>query len=288
MKKKKKGQLIMLAFLTGIFLMMAPLSAFADTLLTQMGGDPVVVPRGQIIENVLAVGSDARIGGTVKDIVLVINGDTYLEPDSQVDLVIDLGGDVHNSSQRPAKKGILALNFSLKLINNFLLAGAVVAGFWFLRFMGSLLGIILLTCLGFLLRNYLRQYSRRCEELLASSATRIFGIGTAVSLVCLALIILLSLTVIGIPLAFLLLIANLIAVVFGIVPIMEYIGEKWLSVKLLEYPVLTSLLIEAIFFVALVNLPLIGILFLVGAGIMGLGLVWTLLWLRYRRPRKLV
>ncbi|OLN32540.1 hypothetical protein [Desulfosporosinus metallidurans] len=284
----KKSQLMMVAFLTGIFLMMAPLSAFAGTLLTQMGGNPVVVPVGQMIENVLAVGSDARIGGTVNDIVLVINGDTYLEPDSQVDLVIDLGGSVHNFSQRPAKKGIFELNFSLKFINNFLLAGAVVAGFWFLRFMGSLLGIILLTCLGYLLRNYVRQSSRRSEELLASSAARLFGIGTAVSLVFLALIILLSLTVIGIPLAILMLIANLIAVVFGIVPIMEYIGKKWLSVKLLEYPVLTSLLIEAIFFVALVNLPLIGVLFLVGSGIMGLGLVWTLLWLRYKQPKILV
>ena len=92
----KKSQLMMLVFLTGIFLMMAPLSAFAGTLLTQMGGNPVVVPAGQMIENVLAVGSDARIRGTVDDIVLVINGDIYLEPDSQVDLVIDLGGSVHN------------------------------------------------------------------------------------------------------------------------------------------------------------------------------------------------
>ena len=278
----KKSQLMLLVFLTGIFLMRAPLSAFAGTLLTQMGGNPVVVPAGQMIENVLAVGSDARIRGTVDDIVLVINGDIYLEPDSQVDLVIDLGGSVHNYSQRPAKKGILEFNFSLKLINNFLLAGVVVAGFWLLRFMGSLLGIILLTCLGFLLKNHVRQYSRRSEELLTSSAARLFGIGTAFSLVSLALIILLSLTVIGIPLALLMVIANLIAAVFGIVPIMEYIGKKWLSVILLEYPVLTSLLIEAIFFVALVNLPLIGVLFLIGSGIMGLGLVWTLVWLRYK------
>jgi len=157
--------------------MMAPMSAFADTLLTQMGGNPAVVPEGQSIENVLAVGSNAQIGGTVNDIVLVINGDTYLGPNSQVNLVIDLGGSVHNSSQKPARKGILEFNFSLQLMNNFLLAGAMVAGFWFLRLMGSLLGIILLSCLGFLLRNYLSQYLKQSEELLISSTARLFGIG---------------------------------------------------------------------------------------------------------------
>lgn len=283
----KKSRLMLTTFLTILFLVLAPLSAFAGTLLTQMGGNPVVVPEGQIIENVLAVNSDARVSGTVIDIVLVINGDIYLEPNSHVNLVIDLGGNVHNLSLQPAKNGIFEFNFSMQLINHFLIAGAMVAGFWFLGLMESLLGILLLTCLGFLLRNYLSRFLRQSEELLASSATRLFGIGAAISLVLLALMILLSLTVVGIPLALLIFIASLLAVIFGIIPIMEYLGTNWLSARISNFPVLTSLLIEAILFVAIVNLPLIGFLFFTVSGIMGLGLVLTQTCMLFKQRRKL-
>lgn len=119
-----------------LFLAFAPLSALADTLLTQMGGNPVVVLEGQMIENVLAVNSDVRVSGAVNDVVFVINGDIYLEPSSRVNLVIDLGGNVHNLSLQPAKSGIFEFNFTLQLINHFLIAGAMVAGFWFIRLMG--------------------------------------------------------------------------------------------------------------------------------------------------------
>ncbi|MDR3601366.1 MAG: hypothetical protein P4L49_12945 [Desulfosporosinus sp.] len=283
----KKLSLMLTAFLTILFLVLAPLSAFADTLLTQMGGNPVVVPEGQIIENVLAVDSDARVSGTVNDLVLVINGDVYLEPTSHVNLVIDLGGNVHNLSLQPAENGIFEFTFTLQLINHFLIAGAMLAGFWFIRLMGSLLGILLLTCLGFLLKNYLSLFLRQSEELLASSATRLFGIGAAITLVLFALMILLSFTVVGIPLALLIFIVSLLSVIFGIVPIMDYLGNKWLSGRISDFPVLTNLLIEAILFVAVVNLPLFGFLFLTVSGIMGLGLVLTQIWMLFKKRRKL-
>jgi len=281
----KRFRLLTAIVLTVIFVMMAPMSVFADTLLTQMGGNPVVVPEGQIIENVLAVDSDARIGGTVSDIVLVINGDTYLGPKSQVDLVINLGGSVYNSSQKPAGKGIFEFNFSLKLMNNFMLAGAMVAGFWFLRLIGSLLGIILLSCFGFLVRSYLSPYLRQSEELMTSSVARLFGIGTAGTLVFLALISLLSLSVIGIPLAIIILMVYVIAVIFGLIPIMDYLGMKWLSPNIASFPVLTSLLVEAVLFVALVNLPLLGYLVIAGSVILGLGIVLTSFWMRFKQPK---
>lgn len=281
----KKFNLMLTAFLTILFLSLAPLSAFADTLLTQMGGNAVVVPEGQVIQNVLAVNSDARVSGTVNDIVLVINGDIYLEPNSHVNLVIDLGGNVHNLSREPAENGILQFSFTLELINQFLIAGAMVAGFWFIRLMGSMLSIIIFTCLGVLLKNYLSRFLRQSEELLSSSATRLFGIGAATSLVLVALMILLSFTVVGIPLALLIFVMSLFAVVFGLVPIMEYLGRNLLSSRISDLPSLTRLLIHAILFVAIVNLPLIGLLFFTGSGIMGLGLVLTQIWMQLKKRK---
>lgn len=278
----------LVGFIALVLLIMAPLPVFADTTLSQMGGNSVVVPEGQIIENVLAVSSDARIFGAVNDIILVINGNTYLEPNSQVDLVIDLGGSVYNSSQRPAKTGIFEFSFTLQLINNFLLGGAMVAGFWFLRLMGSLLGIIVLSCLGFLLRKYLSPYIGQSKELLKVSVARLFGIGTVGSLIVFASIILFSLTVIGIPLAIIILMGYLSAVIVGLIPVMDHLGRKWLSPQITNLPILTNLLIKAILFVAISNLPLFGYVFMAGSGILGLGLVLTIFWTRLRLGKRKV
>lgn len=79
----------------------------------------------------------------------------------------------------------------------------------------------------------------------------------------------------------------LTSLILGIVPIMEYLGNNWLSARIGNFPSLTSLFIEAILFVALVNLPLIGFLFLTGSAIMGLGVVLTLIWMRFKHRRKL-
>ena len=284
----KKLKITLTAILTILILMLAPLSAFADTLLTQMGGDPVIVPEGQMIQNVLAVNSDARVSGSVNDLILVINGNVYLEPTSQVNLVIVLGGNVHNLSQSPAKNGIFEFSFTLQLINQFLIGAVMVAGFWFIRLMGSLLGITLLTCLGFLLKHYLSHVTKQSEELLKTSAFRLFGIGFAISLVFLTLILMLSLTIVGIPLALLILMVNMISVILGLVLIMEYLGKNWLSTRTRDLPVLTRRLIEAILFVAVVNLPLIGLLFLTGSGIIGLGLVLTQIWIGFRKGKKFI
>jgi len=241
-----------------------------------------------MIQNVLAVNSDARVSGSVNDLILVINGNVYLEPTSQVNLVIVLGGNVHNLSQSPAKNGIFEFSFTLQLINQFLIGAVMVAGFWFIRLMGSLLGITLLTCLGFLLKHYLSHVTKQSEELLKTSAFRLFGIGFAISLVFLTLILMLSLTIVGIPLALLILMVNMISVILGLVLIMEYLGKNWLSTRTRDLPVLTRRLIEAIIFVAVVNLPLIGLLFLTGSGIIGLGLVLTQIWIGFRKGKKFI
>lgn len=278
----KRLRFVLGVVLTVVLLMVSPIPVFADTLLTQVGGSPVVVPEGHIVETVLSVGTDARIAGMVKDVVLVLNGDVYLEPHAQVDLVIDVGGSVKNSSQRPANTGIFQLNFTKPIINQLLLGGVMVIGFWILRFMVSLFGIIALTGLGYFLRKHFSQ----AKELLNSSALRLFAIGTAGSMILIALAILFSLTMIGIPLAAFILLLTAVAVILGIIPVMGYLGEKVLSSHILEFPVLTRLLVESVFFVALVNIPLIGLVFFLGSGLTGLGVVITRGWLYVKTRNK--
>ena len=262
-------------------LLLFPANAFADELSAQFGGNPLVVPVGHSVESVFALSTDAHIGGSVRDVVLVINGDVYLEPTAQTDLVIDLGGQVFNPANVIAKTGIFRLSLTPQFVNQLFIGLAMILGLWLARLIISVLGIVLLTGLGFLLRKRLQQGL----NLLQTSSLRLFAIGLAASLMIMGLIILLSLTVIGIPLAILLSIVGIIAIFLGTLPVMEYIGKEVLSPRLLEYPSLSKWFILALLLVAVLNLPLIGVFFLLGVAFTGLGVALTTGWI-YLKERK--
>lgn len=268
-------------FIISLLLFILPNYALADAIVTQVGGNPITVPEGHSVETVLSVGTDARIAGRVTDAVFVINGNVYLEPTAQVDLVIDLGGHVDNSALKSAKTGVFEINFSEKLVNDSLLGGVILLGIWVLRVVVSLLSIVFITGLGYFMRNRLSS----SENLLSTAFLRLFGLGTAFGLLLVSLAVLLTLTVFGIPLAVLIVILGVIATVLGLIPVVQFVGNKVLSSRILEYPAITRWLAQSILFVALVSLPLIGLVLLIVMGLTSLGLALTLGWTHYKRRK---
>ncbi|WP_407311393.1 hypothetical protein [Desulfosporosinus sp. SB140] len=269
-------------FLILAMLIIFPCNALADELSSQFGGNtPLVVPVGHTTESVFALSTDAHIAGSVKDMVLVINGDIYLEPSAQTDLVIDLGGQVINPSNVPVRTGIFRLSLTSNFINELFLGFILILGLWFVRLVLVIVVIVMLTGLGFLFRNRMQQ----SEGLLATSALRVLAIGIAASLIALGIILILSLTVIGIPFAILMLLVATLATILGISPVLGYIGKKAFSVKLLEYPALSQWFIVSLIFVSLVSLPLVGIIVLLSAVFTGLGVSTVNGW-GYLKERK--
>ncbi|MGC7871391.1 hypothetical protein ACPUYX_07640 [Desulfosporosinus sp. SYSU MS00001] len=278
MKRSYKFSIVLILAL----LLFLPRNALADELSSQFGGTtPLTVPTGHFVDSVLVLGTDAHIAGAVKDIVLVINGDVYLEPTAQTDLVIDLGGQVINPSNVVVKTGIFRLSLTTKFMNELFIGFAMVLGLWLVRLIVSIFGIVLLTGLGFLSRNHLK----RGESLLTTSPLRLMSIGLAAFFIILGLVITLSLTVIGIPLAILILIIATGAVLLGILPVLEHLGKEYFSEKILDYPTLSQWFIFALLFVSVLNLPLVGIIVLFGVILMSLGIVTVAAWGYFERRR---
>ncbi|WP_407312757.1 hypothetical protein [Desulfosporosinus sp. SB140] len=281
-----KPQVKLSILLVIALLLLFPGNALADELSAQFGGNPLVVPVGHSVDSVFALSTDAHISGSVKEVVLVINGDIYLEPTAQADLVIDLGGQVFNPANVTANTGIFRLSLTPQFVNQLFIGLAMILGLWLARLIISVLGIVLLTGLGFLLRKRVQQG----VNLLQASSLRLLAIGMAAFLIMLGLLILLSLTVVGIPLAILVLVVGIAAIFLGILPIMEFIGQKALTPRLLEYPALSKWFILAIGLVAVLNLPLIGVIVLLSVAFAGLGVTLTtgLIYFKERRSSKLI
>ncbi|AET67244.1 hypothetical protein Desor_1597 [Desulfosporosinus orientis DSM 765] len=263
-------------------LIFSPSYAFANELQTQIGGNPLVIPAGHSTETVITADTDARIAGTVTEAVIVINGNVYLESTAHVDLVIALGGHIYNSAVQPPQTGVFEFNFNQSFMNQLLLGIALLLGGWLIRFILSLMAIILLTVLGYLLNNRIS----KAKNILSVSSLRLFGIGAGLALIILCFLFLLILTVIGIPVAVVLFLLSFVAAILGLIPIIDYWGTKLLAPKVQDYPALTKWLIQALLFVALVNLPLIGFVFLLITGITGLGLLVTYGWIVIKSRRQ--
>jgi len=256
-------------------LIFSPGYALANELQIQIGGNPLVVPAGHSNETVITADTDVRIAGTVTEALIVINGNVYLESTAHVDLVVALGGHVYNSAVEPPQTGVFEFNFNQSLMNQLLLGMALLFGVWLTRVILSLMAIIVLTVLGYLFKSRIS----KAKDLLSVSSLRLFGIGTGFTLIVLCFSFLLMLTVIGIPIAVVLLTLSLVAAILGLIPMIDYWGTKLLAQKVQEYPALTKGLIQTLLFVAITNLPLIGFIFLLIAGITGLGLTLTYGWM---------
>lgn len=245
-----------------------PNTVQAAELITRAGGQPVLVQQGETVEKVLVFDADARIAGRVTDMVVVINGNVTLEPTADVDLVIDLGGHVSNSAAK-VKSGIFELNLTEKISQELIFGALLFLGVGFIRAFLSLVGIILLTLGGAL-------FAKRMEKIrttFASVPARLLGVGLASALVLNVVLALLSLTVIGIPLAALIFLLSLIAAGVGLLQIIDYWGERFLNPVLHASSGLKYWFTLSLLYVALANIPLFGMLFTIGTLLAGLGLM---------------
>ncbi|MDA8443252.1 MAG: hypothetical protein M0Z55_12905 [Peptococcaceae bacterium] len=276
-----KRRRLVVGVLSILCILLLPAAALAGPHVSQIGGNAVNIPLGHSVETVVAIGTDAHINGRVSDIVLVINGNAYLDESAHADLVVVMGGHVFNAAAKTAHTDIFEVHFTQTVINELFIAGSLFFSVWLFRAMLSLFCIILLTGLGYALR----QHFEPALNLLSGSASRLFGIGAVATLISVALIIFLALTIVGIPLAVLIILLLLLSSLWGLLPIIAYLGNHFLSAHMQDYPDLTRWLVFAALFVALANLPLLGIMFVFGTVATGLGLTLTQAWivLQHRR-----
>ncbi len=270
--------LILLVIVLGILLIL-PRTVQAAELITRVGGEPVVLQQGETVEKVLVFNTDVRIAGRVTDLVVVINGNVELEPSASVDLVVDLGGHVANASSQ-IKSGIFELNWTERLSQELLFGALMLLGVGFVRVVVSVVGIMLLSLGGVFLAKHLET----ARDALAPAPARLAGIGLASALVLTVLIVLLSLSVVGLPLALLLVFLSLVVAGVGLLPLLAYWGKQWFNPVLLGSSKWKHWFVLAILYVGLANVPLLGLLFSTGTLLAGLGLMVA--WALRRRQTK--
>lgn len=186
--------------------------------------EPIVIQSGQTVDNVVSFGHRTVISGHVRDAVIVLNGDLNLSSSAKVNgLVLVIGGHVHQAQGAHIGAEVYSFSFTNDRYNSFIIAGLLLLAGWTLSLALSLLLIILSVVSGLLLRKRLTIFTSPIKH----AYGKLLVIGALTSIILAALILVLTFTIIGIPLAIVLCIIPLIFFFIGLTAVSELIGKAF-------------------------------------------------------------
>ncbi|HEX3011575.1 MAG TPA: hypothetical protein VHQ70_05970 [Syntrophomonadaceae bacterium] len=216
-----------------------------------------VVHEGQKTNNVYLLGEDGIIAGTVKDEVVVINGNLTLTSTANVkDRVFIIGGKLIREPGAKIGKGIFHLNLGHDNLNSLLLGlGAFIAIELGKLFLTVLIIFASLAAL-FLVRNRINRARSALQRHFTKTGLLGLLAATGSGLIIMALMI----TIWGIPAAVILACAILIVLNIGVGALSLIVGAFLLK----NYPwgqePYIQVLIGSLFIAALLNFPVLGML----------------------------
>ncbi|GEO24405.1 hypothetical protein AAC03nite_01900 [Alicyclobacillus acidoterrestris] len=235
------------------------------------------IPKGQEVADVLVVGNDVKVSGDVYEILVVVNGNVQLTSTARAGIVVDLGGAIHEAPGAHI---------------NALYHAALSTPFWNGIFVGGLLSVLVwggllvlsiaVVLLSVVITLGLRNHVTIPMRILDSSIRKTGVTGFLVSVAVMAIIALLAVTLIGLPLAFVLGFFYAIAGAVGFSLISHWAGKLVLRNSGIERPAWLTSLLGSSLMVAFCNIPFIGLLLFCFFWLIGVGVTTIWVWGTWR------
>lgn len=216
-----------------------------------------VVNEGQKVENVFLYGEDGIISGEVNDEVVVINGNLTLTKTARVkDMVFLIGGELTQEPGAEVRKGIFHLNFANENLNSLLLG----AGAFILMEMAKLFLTLLTFLLSLASLFVFKNKVGKAKAMLQANMLKVGLLGMFATIGLGLVLIALTVTIWGIPAAVFLGLVILILLPVGLGALSFIIGGLLLKSFAWGQKPFYQVLIGSLFIVALLNFPVLGIL----------------------------
>lgn len=238
----------------------------------------VNIPEGQEVENLILIGGNAVVAGSVRDEVIVIYGNLVLKPTARVgDRVAVVGGGLSQDPGAMVGKGIYRLDLGTTTLNGLFLGAMAFLGLEALR----LAGFVALILAATLINLPLVRVAERAAGLAAVKLRKGVLLGLVGSLGLGAAVSLFVLTIVGIPFALLLILAGLAMAIFGLSVLSRSLGQAVVDrLGWFPWPGWASAALGSALLALLASAPLFGLLLLIALQAIGLGI--TLLYLTER------
>ncbi|MCY9691476.1 hypothetical protein [Paenibacillus alginolyticus] len=272
----KQKSIIFIALMFCALMFTMPTNAMAKGIFEHQD---TVVPENQVVDDVVVVGADATIWGTVKDSVIVFNGNVNLKASAKIKgFVLVIGGNIQQEQGAVVTDEIINLSFDKATQNSLLIGGGLVIGTWLLQLTASIMLIILPVLATLILKQRMQPFIERARL----APGRLLFIGFFSSIILIALSVLLFVTIIGIPIAIIILVLVLLSFIIGMSALSILVGERIQGTfgRSNWFISLTG----SILLVSLMNIPLVGVILFFGILLFSIGIMT--LWILEKTKRK--
>ena len=233
-------------------------------------GESIEVPSGTEVDSAVAIGGSVTVYGNVREDVVAIGGSVYLKNQAMVGGdAVSIGGAVEKSPRAIVKGEVTELSFGEfgPMVGSIAKEGILpgIALFSLLSFLGFLVLVIILVAL---FPNQLEAVSAAVE----GNLLKTFLFGLLVVLIFLPMIILLAITIFGIPLIPIWVIVVAAAGLFGYIGAAHLLGRKILKAFKLNVKTMMVEALTGVIVLALVGfVPFAGFIIKLIASCLGLG-----------------
>lgn len=233
-----------------------------------VGFSDIQVPAGAVVKNVVVMGANAVIAGTVTDEVVVINGDVTLLPTAVVhDRVVVIGGDIYAAEGASFGKGLVRIGPQFVGAGGLAVAGVALLLWWLVK-IALLAALVLMPPLVvWLWPGGAAEMSRLVEH----SWSRCLAAGLLGGLAALVVMLLLLITILGIPLALTVGLAALLAAAAGMGGVSLAVGRRLPFSPPPEKPAVYTALYGAVLLALAASVPLAGFLVIAVSLVLALG-----------------
>jgi hypothetical protein len=212
---------MMLFFFACIFV--KPAYAMDKTVLNE---EKTVMPANEKVDNIIVVGHDIDIKGKVDISVIVINGNLKISKTAKINgTVMVINGNVNQVEGSYVKENILAFKFKNDTVNHLLLGFGLLLSDWLIRFVLSVGLMVVSILVSILMKNR----GEKSLQLFKQQTGKLILVGAAASFALIGVILLLIISVVGIPVAILLVLPPLIAFIIGVTILGQFFGAKLIS-----------------------------------------------------------
>jgi hypothetical protein len=266
MNRLRKTKYFVLIVLLALLLL--PSTAMATSIFEHQS---VNVPANQTVDDVVVIGADADIWGTVKSSLIVVNGTANIHSSAHIKgFIVIIGGKLQQDTGAEILNDIYDISFDNATKNSLLIGGGFLLGIWMIQLAGSLM-IVLIPMLMLLfgkqrIVSFINKYK-------AESQVRLLYTGFFSGLLLAAASLLLILTIIGFPFILMIMLIILVSFIFGITILSYMIGERFRGSS--EKVDLIKTTIGSFMLMATVNIPVVGLFILVVVLLYSLGITTT-------------
>lgn len=231
----------------------------------------VVIPQDVVVDNVVVIGGNVTIAGTVKDEVVVINGNLTLQKTAQLGkraFVID--GRILQEEGAVVRKSFVNIRPDSANLASLFFASSMVLLLEFIRLAAGVSIVIIPPILVWSFQKKSSGLRMVCERYFFKNIT----LGVLSSFAFLIIETLLIISVIGIPLAILVGVLFLLAMILGVSGLCMTIGVRIADrIGLIEKPIFIQVLCGSTAVALIVSIPFAGLLVLLVAMLFGIGAV---------------